>query len=401
MREPSRLTRRSFLHGTGALALWGLAPRAGAESLPRLNDGQLLPDPDFDHLRAQQPHLIGVRPHRHGGVRLELDPAPLAGTTKRVVHNYGHGGAGITLSWGCASLAVEHVEAALRGLPASAKRSVAVLGTGVIGLTTATELRRAHRELPLRVYARDLDVRSTTSWIAGGQFEPSGIFHEYVDGDRKQILADYLRRAKARIQGLLDSPDAARFGVAARRDFTLDHACPALEDFTPRDVVAPYRRGLLPFARLDGVGREYRNWLMNPTLLLPTLASDLRAAKVEFEARTFASVKDVAALPESVIVNCTGLGAGAIFGDTNLVPQRGHLVVLQRTDPRLDYFFSDGCADGVICYVFCRQNDVVVGGTVISHDDSTAETPSDEKVFAKLVANGRKLFGGHPASCRW
>jgi D-amino-acid oxidase len=42
----------------------------------------------------------GLRPARHGGPRVELDPAPLPDGT-RVIHNYGHGGAGVTLSWGC------------------------------------------------------------------------------------------------------------------------------------------------------------------------------------------------------------------------------------------------------------------------------------------------------------
>jgi len=39
-------------------------------------------------------HLVGLRPARHGGPRVEREG--------RVVHAYGHGGAGMTLSWGCA-----------------------------------------------------------------------------------------------------------------------------------------------------------------------------------------------------------------------------------------------------------------------------------------------------------
>lgn len=42
---------------------------------------------------------VGLRPGR-SEVRLELDPAPPRGLV--VVHDYGHGGAGMTLSWGCA-----------------------------------------------------------------------------------------------------------------------------------------------------------------------------------------------------------------------------------------------------------------------------------------------------------
>ncbi|MEU3456151.1 FAD-dependent oxidoreductase [Micromonospora sp. NPDC006766] len=44
---------------------------------------------------------IGLRPARHGGPRVEVDPAGPPGS--RLVHAYGHGGAGVTLSWGCAA----------------------------------------------------------------------------------------------------------------------------------------------------------------------------------------------------------------------------------------------------------------------------------------------------------
>lgn len=37
---------------------------------------------------------VGLRPFRQGGVRCEI--------LERIIHNYGHGGSGVTLSWGCA-----------------------------------------------------------------------------------------------------------------------------------------------------------------------------------------------------------------------------------------------------------------------------------------------------------
>ena len=47
---------------------------------------------------------VGLRPFRKSGVRLECDQLSDGRT---VIHNYGHGGAGFTLSWGCAREVLE------------------------------------------------------------------------------------------------------------------------------------------------------------------------------------------------------------------------------------------------------------------------------------------------------
>jgi D-amino-acid oxidase len=54
---------------------------------------------------ASEPVRVGLRPLRRQNVRLELE----AGS--RVVHNYGHGGSGVTFSWGCAQEVTDLVEA--------------------------------------------------------------------------------------------------------------------------------------------------------------------------------------------------------------------------------------------------------------------------------------------------
>ncbi|MFB6842506.1 NAD(P)/FAD-dependent oxidoreductase [Streptomyces sp. NPDC056361] len=51
-------------------------------------------------------HRVGLRPARVGGVRIEAVPLPGGG---RLVHHYGHGGAGVTVAWGCAERAAELV----------------------------------------------------------------------------------------------------------------------------------------------------------------------------------------------------------------------------------------------------------------------------------------------------
>ncbi len=74
--------------------------------------------------------------------------------------------------------------------------------------------------------------------------------------------------------------------------------------------------------------------------------------------------------------------------------------MLKKTDPKQFYFFSGGCSNKVIAYAFCRQDDVVLGGTVVAGEDSTERGPADDAVFERLLSNGRALFGGRPAACK-
>lgn len=53
---------------------------------------------------------VGLRPFRRTGVRLDRERLG----DRNVIHNYGHGGAGFTLSWGCADEVLRLVAAATR-----------------------------------------------------------------------------------------------------------------------------------------------------------------------------------------------------------------------------------------------------------------------------------------------
>jgi D-amino-acid oxidase len=52
-------------------------------------------------LDEREPVRVGLRPFRTGNVRVEPEP----GTS--IIHNYGHGGSGVTFSWGCAHEVVD------------------------------------------------------------------------------------------------------------------------------------------------------------------------------------------------------------------------------------------------------------------------------------------------------
>jgi D-amino-acid oxidase len=70
------------------------------EFLPVLKDIKLDPD---------EPVRAGLRPYRKHCIRLEREP----GTS--IIHNYGHGGSGITFSWGCANEVVSLAKNAQMG----------------------------------------------------------------------------------------------------------------------------------------------------------------------------------------------------------------------------------------------------------------------------------------------
>src|SRR3954466_5607080 len=115
--------------------------------------------------------MAGLRPSRAGGFVVRAE----ALGDKRLVHNYGHGGAGITLSWGSSRLAVQ---LGLQGHSGA----VAVIGAGVMGLSTARLIQEAG--FPVTLYAKALPPE-TTSNIAGGQFHPFGHY------DRERVTPEW------------------------------------------------------------------------------------------------------------------------------------------------------------------------------------------------------------------
>jgi len=91
---------RVVLGGTEVAGDWSAEPRPGTAD--RILRDCAAVDPRLATVRVIE-HRVGFRPFRPQ-VRLEAAPAgAVDGAGPRLlVHNYGHGGAGVTLSWGCA-----------------------------------------------------------------------------------------------------------------------------------------------------------------------------------------------------------------------------------------------------------------------------------------------------------
>jgi D-amino-acid oxidase len=314
--------------------------------------------------------VVGLRPYRASGFVVRAEKIG----DKTVVHNYGHGGGGITLSWGTSELAVE--EAWVTG-----ERRFAVLGCGAVGLATARLLQQRGGEVT--IYAKDLPPQ-TTSNIAGGQWSPTSV----MDRARRTTESDALLARASRLSHRdYQRLPAAEFGIRWVENYILSDQ-PLEEQWEHSLVPDLYpeerelRPGEHPFAAR--YARRFTTMLIEPPIYLPAMLREVRLAGGRVVVRELASREQVQELPEPVVLNCTGLGAKALFGDDELEPVRGQLTFLL-PQPEVDYIVI---TDGPL-YMFPRRDGVLLGGT-FEHGNWSLDV--DEETRTRILTGHRALF---------
>jgi glycine/D-amino acid oxidase-like deaminating enzyme len=300
--------------------------------------------------------VVGLRPFRPHGFVLRAE----AFGSKTIVHNYGHGGGGFSLSWGCATLAADLLSSRSPG-------RAAVIGCGVIGLSTARILQ--DRGWDVTIYASSLPP-NTTSNIAGAQWTPTVVF---AAQEATSAFLETFRRAASIANRAFQLMAGSTYGVlwidnyslkqaATERD-ELDYAVSAgIEDlYQDIETIEP---ASTPFA--VPLVRRFTTMLIEPNTYLPAVMRDFLLRGGKIEVRTFAALRQMHDLAEPVVLNCTGLGARALCNDDELIPVRGQLTVLE-PQAEVDYIYL---ANGI--YMFPRNDGIVLGGTFDRGDWSLA-----------------------------
>jgi glycine/D-amino acid oxidase-like deaminating enzyme len=367
------IARRAMLKATGLAALG-----AGLSACASRRAGSLVmrePPRRFARVHVSEDRIIrtvvGLRPFRPSGFVVRAEKVG----DKTVVHNYGHGGGGITLSWGTSQLAVD--EAGKTG-----ETRFAVLGCGAVGLATARLLQQRGAEVT--IYAKDLPPH-TTSNIAGGQWAPTSV----MDRGRRTADSDALLvRASRLSHRSFQQLPAAEFGIRWLENYVLSDE--PLEGWWEQELV----RDLYPEWRELGPhdhpfparhARRFTTMLIEPPIYLNAMLRDVRLAGGRVVVRELASREQVRELPEPVVVNCTGLGAKALFGDEELEPVKGQLTFLL-PQPEVDYMVI---TEGL--YMFPRRDGILLGGT-FQHNVWSLDV--DEEARRRIVTGHRALFEG-------
>ena len=318
--------------------------------------------------------IVGHRPFRPGGFVVRSEKFD----NKTVIHNYGHGGAGITLSWGSSALAIRETLGMEKG-------NIAVIGGGVMGLTSARLLQDAGWSVT--IYTRDM-ARHTTSNVAGGEWGPFSVHDPDVSSAAFKSQLEFAARIAHHAHTNLGGSDYGIYWMEAWRP----------SDNQPDDEASYFDR-FYPFADvLEGDEHPFPHryahvdvtMMVEPATFLRQLTEDFYQAGGEFVIRDFANKEEILALSESVFFNCTGMGAATLFDDQQLTPIKGQLIFMP-PDPAVD-FLTLGGSDETL-YMFPRSDAIVLGGSYEIGDYSTLPDPA---VTERILRENQYVFSQFP-----
>lgn len=270
---------------------------------------------------------VCTRPFRAAGPRLDVEQVGV----KTIVHNYGHGGSGWSLSWGSGNIAVQKAMA-------TGAREIAVIGCGALGLTSALLLQRAG--VDVTIYAKDLppNVRSST---ATGVWSPDSriCLEEHATPSFKPLWERMARDSYGTYQTLLGLPgDPVEFydnytvwdpADWQRRDAPRSDTRPPFAALHSKLIgdLGTRTETLEPGSHPFGGRHVQRDTQMmfNLTAYVRMLMADFLENHGKIEIAEFHTPADFAAVRQTTMVNATGYGARALFGDDSIIPVRGQL----------------------------------------------------------------------------
>ncbi|KAK7500518.1 hypothetical protein BaRGS_00008093 [Batillaria attramentaria] len=253
--------------------------------------------------------------------------------------------------------------------------NIAVVGAGVMGLSSAVAIQRALPNARVTIMA-DKFTTDTTSDGAGGLFVPYA-----VDTD-KDILRKWAVEGRRHFYHLAFSEHSRVTGVYLSHGYDLS-TVPLTEPHPHLDFVLSRRRmnaeEISTFQPYYVDGYHVVTVIVEGRKYLPWLTARFQEKGGLIATRKIHSFDELEGKYD-VVVNCAGLGSQTLTGDEQLKPERGQ--ILRVYAPWIKFFIHAN--DNF--YFFPSSENAAIGGTrQLDRYDVTPDASDTEAIWEKAV----------------
>jgi D-amino-acid oxidase len=244
-------------------------------------------------------------------------------------------------------------------------RTAVIVGSGVVGLTTAWHLQ--DRGWRVRLLA-DRPITSTTSSRAAAVWFPTRVGpRERVAGWGARTYDVLAAQARDGVPGVLMRETLALYREPPEHPWWAE-AVHGVRPATAHERPRGYGHGL-----------RFTVPLADMSVHLPWLVDEVERRGAVTEMRHLTSLDEAG--PADLVVCCAGLGARTLAGDDSVVPVRGQIVRV--ANPGLTLSIRDEHHPDGRAYVHPRVDDVILGGTL---DEGVWDDTPDPDTAAAIVA---------------
>ncbi|NXE51103.1 OXDD oxidase, partial [Casuarius casuarius] len=249
---------------------------------------------------------------------------------------------------------------------------VAVVGAGVVGLSTALCIAEAFPACSLTVIA-DRFTPNTTSDVAAGMLIP-----HTIPGTSLHVQKQWFKETFTYLFAISNSAEASEAGIHLVSGWQVFKSSPTEELPFWSDIVLGFR----PMSEAElqkfpqhRCGQAFTTLKCDCPSYLLWLEKRLKAKGVQMYTRKVANLWELHS-EYNIVVNCTGIGAHQLVGDQKLFPVRGQ--VLKVRAPWVKHFVRDG--DG-LTYIYPGIHNVTLGGTREKESWNLSPDPSTTKAI--------------------
>ncbi|XP_066248646.1 D-amino-acid oxidase [Euwallacea similis] len=257
--------------------------------------------------------------------------------------------------------------------------NVAVIGCGVIGLTSALEIQRKIENVKVTIFA-DKFSPNTTSDIAAGLWEPYLLAENSEEdvirwsGETFRLVKKLWTEGKAHEAGICLQPivnlfNSKNYSIPKWVSVTLGYS--ELSDRHLQTLSKQYGQSFTG-------GFMFVGFTWEPAIFLPYLQREFVGKKGTITKRRIEGFNELEGF--DAVVNCTGFGARFLSADGAVVPFRGQVMRVKMPWQYCTYLVQ--CDEEKnSCYVILNRDFVVVGGTKQSSFDTTPNKADTNRIL--------------------